>query len=304
MSRRNGDLVVVTGANGFVGRHVVSRLAQAGYPLRALVRDSSRYSPPPEVTIAEADLVRAETLTGALEGAGTVIHCAALTANLKEPYPGAYQNVNGLGTENLAVAAKAAGVRRLVVVSGLGTQPAAAGTYMATRWALEEAVRKSGIPHVILRPSVQFGDGAEFVAALARLIRTSPVVPALGGGRTRFQPIWIDDVVTCVERSITDDALLNRAHAIGGSEYLSFKEILQAIAEVMGKRRMILPLPLPLARLQARLLSAVMSHPPLTSATLELFAFDNATDLDAVERTFGFRPRGLREHLRVHGVAG
>jgi NADH dehydrogenase len=249
-------------------------------------------------------MVRAETLTGALEGAGTVIHCAALTANLKEPYPGAYQNVNGLGTENLAVAAKAAGVRRLVVVSGLGTQPAAAGTYMATRWALEEAVRKSGIPHVILQPSVQFGDGAEFVAALARLIRTSPVVPALGGGRTRFQPIWIDDVVTCVERSITDDALLNRAHAIGGSEYLTFKEILQAIAEVMGKRRMILPLPLPLARLQARLLSAVMSHPPLTSATLELFAFDNATDLDAVERTFGFRPRGLREHLRRQGVAG
>jgi NADH dehydrogenase len=67
---------------------------------------------------------------------------------------------------------------------------------------------------------------------------------------------------------------------------------------------MILPLPLPLARLQARLLSAVMSHPPLTSATLELFAFDNATDLDAVERTFGFRPRGLREHLRVQGVGG
>jgi NADH dehydrogenase len=304
MSPRNDDLIVVTGANGFVGRHVVSRLAQAGYTLRAVVRDRSRYSPPPEVAVAEADLVRAESLTGALEGAGTVIHCAAITANLKEPYPGAYQKVNGLGTENLAVAAKAAGVRRLVVISGLGTRPAAAGTYMATRWALEEAVRNSGIPHVILQPSVQFGDGAEFVTALARLIRTSPVVPALGGGRTRFQPIWIEDVVTCVERSISDDALLNRAHAIGGSEYLTFKEILQAIAEAMGKRRMILPLPMPLARLQARLLSAVMSHPPLTSATLELFAFDNATELDAVERTFGFRPRGLREHLRVHGVAG
>jgi NADH dehydrogenase len=304
MSPTHDELIVVTGANGFVGRHVVSCLAQAGYTLRAMVRDRSRYSPPPGVTVAEADLVRAETLTGALEGASAVIHCAAITANLKEPYPSAYQNVNGLGTENLAAAARAAGVQRLVVISGLGTRPATAGTYMATRWALEEAVRNSGIPHVILQPSVQFGDGAEFVAALARLIRTTPVVPALGGGRTRFQPIWIDDVVTCVERSITDDALLNRAHAIGGSEYLTFKEILQAIAEVMGKRRMILPLPMPLARLQARLLSAVMSHPPLTSATLELFAFDNATDLDAVERTFGFHPRGFREHLRAHGVAG
>ncbi|MGP8160667.1 MAG: NAD-dependent epimerase/dehydratase family protein [Candidatus Dormibacteria bacterium] len=304
MTPGDGQLIVVTGANGFVGRHVVDRLTQAGYPLRAMVRDRSRYSPPTEVRIVEADLVQADTLTAALDGVGTVIHCAAITANLKETYPGAYQRVNALGTENLVAAARAAGVRRLVAISGLGTRPAPAGTYMATRWALEEAVRNSGIPHVILQPSVQFGDDAEFVAALARLIRTSPVVPALGGGRTRFQPIWVEDVVTCVERSISDDALLNRSHAIGGSECLTFKEILQAIAGVMGRRRLILPLPMPLARLQARLLSAVMAHPPLTPATLELFAFDNATDLDAVERTFGFRPRGFREHLRAHGVAG
>jgi NADH dehydrogenase len=304
MSHGDSDLIVVTGASGFVGSHVVSHLAQAGYAVRAMVRDSSRYSPPLQVGVAEADLVRAETLTGALDGARTVIHCAAITANLKEPYSGAYQEVNGRGTENLAAAARAAGVRRLVVISGLGTRPAPAGTYMATRWALEEAVRNSGIPHVILQPSVLFGDGAEFVTALARLIRHSPVVPALGGGRTRFQPIWIDDVVACVERSVTDDALLNRAHAIGGSEYLTFREILQTIARVMGKRRLILPLPMSLARLQARLLSAVTSRPPLTRATLELFGFDNATALDAVERTFGFRPRGLREHLRLHGISG
>lgn len=198
MSHGNSDLIVVTGANGFVGSHVVSRLAVAGYTVRAMVRDTHRYSPPPQVMVAAADLVRAETLTGALEGAGTVIHCAAITANLKEPYRGAYQKVNGLGTENLAAAARASGVRRLVVISGLGTQPAPAGTYMATRWALEEAVRSSGIPHVILQPSVQFGDGAEFVTALARLIRTSPVVPALGGGSfassrsgsTTWSPAW------------------------------------------------------------------------------------------------------------------
>jgi len=302
MTPGDGQLIVVTGANGFVGRHVVARLTQAGYALRAMVRDRSRYSPPAEVRTVEADLVQADTLTAALDGAGTVIHCAAITANLKETYPGAYTRVNALGTENLVAAARAAGVRSLVAISGLGTQPAPAGTYMATRWALEEAVRNSGIPHVILQPSVQFGDDAEFVAALTRLIRTSPVVPALGGGRTRFQPIWVEDVVTCVEKSVSDDALLNRSHAIGGSEYLTFKEILQAIAGVMGRRRLILPLPMPLARLQARLLSAVMAHPPLTPATLELFAFDNTTDLDAVERTFGFRPRGFREHLRAQGV--
>lgn len=297
-------MILVTGANGFVGRHVVARLAGSERGLLAMVRTSPAVPFPPGVGIVEADVVRPETLTAAVAGVDTIIHCAAITANLKEPYAGAYQTINGGGTENLMAAAVEAGVRRVVVMSGLGTQPSPPGTYMATRWELEEAVRRSGIPHAILQPSVQFGDGAEFVAALARLLRRSPVAPAMGGGHTRFQPIWIEDVVSCVERCLTDDKLLGRAHAIGGSEQVTFTEVLQAIAAAMGRRRLTVPLPMPVARLQARLLSAVLSHPPLTPATLELFSFDNATELDAVDRAFGFHPRGFREHLRDHGVDG
>jgi len=171
---------------------------------------------------------------------------------------------------------------------------------MATRWGLEEAVRNCGIPYAIIRPSVQFGDGAEFVAALARLIKRSPVVPLLGGGKLRFQPIWVEDVVSCIERCLSDDALLGKEHTIGGNEQLTFREVLQAIAATLGKRRLFAPLPLPMARIQARLLTAVMSKPPLTPASLELFSFDNVTEIDAVEKAFGFKPQGFRAYLQTH----
>jgi NADH dehydrogenase len=293
--------ILVTGANGFVGRHVVARLAGRGRGVRAMVRNAAAYSAVPGVEVVEADLTRPETLGAALEAIDVVVHCAALTANLKPPYPGAYDIINRGGTENLAAAASAAGVQRIVVMSGLGTKPAPVDTYMATRWSMEEVVRNSGIPYVLIQPSVQFGDGAEFVNALARLTKASPVVPLLGGGGLRFQPIWVEDVVTCIEKAIDDEKLTGQAVAIGGSEYATFREIIDTICAALGKRRLKAPLPLWIARLQAPLM-ALLPHPPLTKASLELFGFENTTEIDAVDRNFGFHPRGFREHLAANGV--
>ena len=295
-------MILVTGASGYVGRHVVRRLADVSPgDIRAMVRSAHSYQAPAGVSVVEADLTRAASLPAAVQGADTIIHCAALTADIKEPYHGAYDAINRVGTENLTAAAASAGTRRLVVMSGLGTQPAPIHTYMATRWAMEEAVRRSGIAYVILRPSVQFGDGAEFVAALARLARQSPVVPLLGGGGLLFQPIWVEDVVTCIEKSVASEELLNREITIGGSEQLSFKEIIEAILKAMHTRRILAPLPLPLARLGAGLMQ-VLPHPPLTPASLELFGFDNIATPDAVDREFGFHPRAFREYLEARGI--
>jgi uncharacterized protein YbjT (DUF2867 family) len=295
-------MILVTGANGFVGSHVLRRLVQAREgPIRAMVRSRAKAPSLDGVEVLEADLNRNETLAPAVSGVTVIIHTAAITANLKEPYPGAYDAINRVGTENLVAAAKAAGVSRIVVMSGLGTKPAPKGTYMATRWGLEEAVRKSGIAHVILQPSVLFGDGAEFIAALSRLAKVSPVLPLIAGGRTRFQPLWIEDLVTCLVACVKGDWLLNSSVPLGGSEYATFKEVLQTICHAMRVRRLMIPLPLPVARIQARLM-ALLPNPPLTPGTLELFSFDNATDLDAVDRHFGFHPRGFREHIKEFGV--
>jgi uncharacterized protein YbjT (DUF2867 family) len=296
-------MILVTGGNGFVGSHVVRRLAASGQEVRAMVRNPAGYAAPAGVDVVRADVTDPETLARAVRGIEKVVHAAAITGNFKEPYKGAYRQVHEVGTQKLVAAARDAGVQRVVLVSGLGTRPAPEGTYMAPRWGMEEAVRNSGIPYVIVQPSVQFGDDAEFVAALARLAKASPVVPAITSAHDRFQPIWVEDVVTVIERALVDDALLGRAIAIGGPDHLTFGEILKTILEAMHKKRLVAPLPIGIARIQASLMS-FLPRPPLTKATLELFSFENATDRDAVEKNFGFRPRGFREHLLEHGIAG
>jgi uncharacterized protein YbjT (DUF2867 family) len=269
-----------------------------------MVRDASRARFARSVEVVEADLTRPASLPPALEGVRTVIHAAAITANFKEPYRGAYDAINRQGTENLVAAARAAGVERLVVVSGLGTKPAPPGTYMATRQGMEEAVRGSGIPYVIIQPSVLFGDRASFIEELAGLARVSPVVPVLGGGGLRFQPLWIEDLVRCLLKAADDRSLDNRTIAVGGAEYVTLREIQQTISQALGKRRLLVPLPLPLARVPASVMAALLPRPPLTPATLELFSFENATELDACDKAFGFHPRGFREHVLAHGLEG
>lgn len=292
-------MILVTGSRGFVGRHLLTRLAQERRPLRAMVRDPNRARAPHGAEVVEADLTRPGTLPAAVQGVEVVVHCAAVTADQREKRRSHYEEVNHRGTENLVEAARRADVRRLVLMSGLGTFEAPEGTYMATRWGMEDAVRTSGIPYVILQPSVLFGDGAPFVAALAGLVRLAPVVPLLAA-EVRFQPLWIDDLTRCLLRAVDDDGLTGRSYPLGGSDQLTMRELMRTIARRLGRRRLLLPVPVGLARLPASLMAAVLPRPPLTPAALELFGFDNVTDLDAVQRHFGFRPRGFREYIRDH----
>jgi uncharacterized protein YbjT (DUF2867 family) len=297
-------MILVTGGTGFVGSHVLRRLSETEPrgTVRTLARNRAKALVPDGVSIVEGDVTQPESLRAAVIGVDVIIHAAAITGDRKEPSRGAYDRVNRVGTENLVSAAKSAGVKRLVVVSGLGCRPAPSGTYMATRWGMEEAVRASGIPFVILQPSVLFGAGAPFVGALAGLARVLPVLPLVGGGRTRFQPLWIEDLVTCLVASTSSETQAGRALPLGGSEWATFKEVLQTICKAMSVRRLLVPLPMPIARIQAALMTAVLPNPPLTPAALELFGFDNATDLNAVDKAFGFHPRGFREHLLPHGI--
>lgn len=289
-------MILVTGASGFVGSHLLRRLE--GREARGLVRDRSRApEPPPGLALVEADLTHPESLPAALEGVDVLAHCVAITGDHKEPYRGAYDAVNRQGTEHLVEAAQRAGARRIVLLSGLGTVAAPEGTYMATRWGMEEAVRGSGIAHVVLRPSVLFGRSAPFVQGLAGVVRRSPLAPVLGG---LFQPLWIDDLARCLVAAIDDDAHDGQTLVLGGPEQLTMRQILEAISGTLGVRRIYVRVPLGLVALQARMVPI----PPLTPAAIELFRFDNITELDSVERAFGFVPRNFHQHLREHGLDG
>ena len=296
-------MIAIVGGTGFVGRHLLRRLRAAGVPVRAVVRESTHAAGlPAGIDLAQADLLDRPALERALSGASVVVHAAAITADRKEAYPGQYRRVHAEGTRNLVEAARAGGVQRIVLLNGLGTRKGGEHSYMRTRWEMGEAVRTSGLGWVALQPSILFGDGAPFPAALARLARTSPVMPVLGGGR-KLQPLWIEDLVTCLQRCTEDSRWDGRAIDLGGPDQLSFADVTRLIVQAAALSRPMVPLPLPVARVQARLFS-LLPNPPLVPATLELFDFDNITDIDAVRRKFGFEPRSMRTHFAQHGLDG
>jgi NADH dehydrogenase len=297
-------VVAVTGSTGYVGLHLVARLAARGQRPRCLVRNLTRAAALPQgAEPVQANLLEPDGLERALQGVDTLVHCAAVTAQHKDTPVSSYWRVNVEGTRNLVAAAQGAGVRAIVLQNGLGTRPGKPGSYMRTRWEMLEAVRNSGIAWVALQPSVLFGDRDPFTAAFAGIARRSPVVPLLGGGKLKLQMLWVEDLVSCHVRCIEERRWDGQVIDLGGPEHLTFKQVIDLILHTLRVRRLKAPLPLPIARLQARLMN-VLPNPPLVPATLELFDFDNITALDVLPRQFGFTPRRMADHLAAHGLDG
>ena len=301
-------MILVTGAAGFSGSRIVARLAGQGARPRAMVRSRESAGsrlPAQGIEVVIADTTRPETLRSALEGVETVIHCAFITADRK-PGPGVnYYETNTTGTRNLIAAAKGAGVARIVELGGLGTQVGSPGSYMETRYLADEAIKQSGLTWSILGPSVQFGKGAAFFRGLADLIKAVPLVtPVIGSGNQRFQPIWVEDVVTCILKMAQEPRNYDgQVIEVGGPEIYTYNEILDMLMEALGKRRFKAPGPKPIAKLAASVMSALLAKPPITPAAIELFNFENTSTLDSVPYNFGFQPKSLRAWITENGVA-
>lgn len=299
-------MILVAGSTGFVGRSVVAQLAkeQPGQ-VRAMVRKDSKGGDALRqmsgVEVVEGDVLDKAALARAMAGVDTVLDFAAVTANFKNKQ-NLYEKVNAEGTRNLVSAAQKAGVKRFVLGSGLGTAEGKPGSYMRTRWESEEAVRNSGLDWTILQPSIMFGKGGEFFEAQARIIKIAPFAPVIGNGKTRFQPIFVDDYARCAVQTIDDKAKIGQKLALGGPEYFTYKELIAMICRVLGKKRLKLYLPLWAADIQARLFN-LLPKPPLTPATLELFDFDNITpDPQVIEHEYHFKPMSLQDYLDHEGI--
>jgi NADH dehydrogenase len=299
-------MIVITGATGFVGSHLARRLVAQGQRPRCLVRRGARLAglPREQVELVYGDVTDPASLGPAMAGADSVVHLAALTANIKQTPRATYHAVNAEGARNVVAAARDAGVRRLVLLSGIGAQPDGAGSWIRTRWEGEEAVRQGGVPYTILQPSVMFGGKrAEFFRAQARVLKLAPVVPILGDGQFKFQPIWVEDVCSCILGALDDPALARTTVAIGGPEVFTYEQIVDLITARMGVVKPKVRLPLGLMRINARLVEAVLPKPPLTAATIELFTLgDNIADPGVLPRVFGIQPKSLRDGLREFGV--
>jgi uncharacterized protein YbjT (DUF2867 family) len=300
------DMILITGAAGYIGRHLVVRLVEQGERPRCLVRDVKRAAsilPADKVELVQGDTTQPASLEAAVRGVDTIVHAGFITADHKETAGNRYEVTNVQGTANLIRAAKQAGVKRMIELSGLGTRPDKPGSYMQGRYLAEKMLKESGLSWTIIEPSVLFGKGAPFIQGLSNLINITPLIPLIGGGRVMFQPIYVEDVVTVIIKVLEDpEGTSGKTYTIGGPAYYTFTEMIDALLHAMHKRRMKVYAPTPLVGLGAAMMDAVLPKPLLTRAAMSLFSFNNTTDLNSVERDFGFTPLSFTKYLEEHGV--
>ena len=289
-------MILVTGSTGFVGRHIVRELVSRGKELKCLVRTSSDISMLKglKVEICYGDVTNQGSLKMALERVETVIHLVAI---IRETRQATFEGVNYLGTRNLVQTAKMSNVKRLIYMSNLGAGPDRRFPLLYTKWQGEEEVRKSGLDYTIFQPSVMFGRGDGFVTVLAGMVKRLPLVPVIGSGRTRFQLISVDDVTTCVARALENKQTINQTIPLGGPEYLTFEDITDMVIQTLRLRRLKLHIPMSMMRPMVWAMGRVLPRPPLTSAQLAMLSRDNITDIDIVEKVFGFKPVSLQEKI-------
>jgi len=289
-------LVAVTGATGFVGRHIVDVLIDRGHRVRALVRDPRRLSVRPRAT--------AEAVTGALgesgalralvAGADAVIHLVGIIAERGSQTFGA---VHVEGTHAVVAAAAAAGCRRFVQMSAVGARDEPGATpYHRTKRQGEAAVEAGGVPFAILRPSFISGPGNVPIATLARLHRRLPVVPVFGDARFPTQPVWVGDVALAFARAA--EGIGAGTLELGGAAPITYEEFVRAIGRASGHPRPLLHVPLPMVRLLARSFDFLGPAAPLTTHQLQMLVEGSDTPANALERVFGIRPLGFEEGLR------
>ena len=321
---QSGDLATVFGGSGFVGRNTVRALAKRGLRVRAAVRrpDLAGALQPMgtvgQIHPVQANLRYPQSVQAALDGADLVINLVAVLA------PSGRQTFDALhvkGARAVAKAAREAGVRQFVHVSALGADPKAKSSYARTKGLGEQAVLEEFPDAIILRPSVIFGPEDEFFNRFAGLAQMSPFLPLIGGGRTKFQPVYVGDVAEAIVAAADGAARAGTVYELGGPDVMTMREVLDNVQTWTGRRRPYIPLPFFLAKLQAVLTWPLPnSLRPLTVDQVRLLQSDNIVSETAVseQRTIQdlgiahpqaagiivpsylerFRPRGQYSHYR------
>jgi uncharacterized protein YbjT (DUF2867 family) len=293
--------VAVTGANGFVGRHLVAQLLQRGHDVRALIseRPGAEKDLPEfgggHVDVRRADVRRPESLRGAFDGNDAVVHTVAVPTERKQKFA----EVNVAGVAHVVAEARRAGVGRIVHMGALRADPDSPYPYLRSKGQGEALVTGSGIAHVVLQPSLLFGKGDDFFPRLAFSLMF-PVVPVPGDGKARFQPIHVDDIAQALVNAV-ERREISGVPEIGGAEPVTYDEMLAETMRATGKRRPTLHVPVPLMKPPAVVMGLVMADPPVTVSQLDLLAVDNTPRKNALEPVFGVHPRpftGALDYLR------
>ena len=289
-------MILVVGGTGFVGTKVLHALRAAELPVRALARRPEKQDQLRlwGCEVVEGDMTDAESLKRAVEGCTIVVHLVALP-----PFADgeAIERVMVQGTRDLVEASKEAGITRLVLQSALGTEEGRdVAPYYHAKWEEEQAVKYSGIEHVIFRPSFIFGRDGGLLVQQIKVVRFSPIVPVLS--RHRMQPIWVEDVAALFTAAVTAAEAPNRTFDVGGPDRPTWAELHEQIRKTLGKRRLAFQMPPGLLKAGATVGQVLPPFHGARSAVEMLDLGDNVGDIGPVTETYGVRPISVEEQIR------
>ena len=282
-------LVTVFGASGFVGSNVVRLLAKQGWRIRAVSRNphlerSERlrvHGITGQIELRPGNIRKPESVHGALDGAEAVVNCVGV---LFEKGRQRFAALQAQGARNVAEAARDYGIERMVQFSAIGADAESASGYARSKAEGEAAVLAAVPTATILRPSVVFGQGDQFFNRFGAMAAIAPALPLIGGGKTRFQPVYVGDVARAAVAALNDPSAAGRTYELGGPTVYTFREILELVLRETGRSRPLLPLPFFAASLIGRVTDVFTPvlpfDPPLTRDQVELLRSDNVVDPD------------------------
>lgn len=293
-------MILVTGATGFIGRHLVTELMAEGRAVRCLLPERKTrklpWANPPE--IVTGTLLDEEIVFKAMTGVTTIIH---LESAQWWGRPRDLERVELVGTRNVVMAGRSARVGRIITLSHLGSSVASAYTLLRVKGLMEEIVRTSGLAYTIIRSGLVFGDGDAFVNHVAMMLRASPGVFLMPGrGEVVLHPIYIDDLITALLRSLELIDTVDTTLEIGGPEYITLEDLIRTVMRVSDASRVILPVPPYLLRWISAIYSRVFPRSLMTPQWMDLLATNRTASLGNIFSQFGIQPKRFEDTLLTY----
>ncbi len=292
-------MILITGATGFIGQHLITWLASQQYPICVLIHPSQRerhFASGISMQLVSGDVTDPAVLRLAMHHVDTVVHLAGIDT---ETAAETFDAINVEGTRNVIDAMREGGVTRLISLSPIGADPHSAYPYLRSKGLAADLITQSGLDTTLIRSSAVYGFGDDWTETIGLALRRLPFMfPIAGDGRSRLQPISIDDLITCLDTCLADSQTIKQTYTIGGPQHMTFEEIVNTIGEATHHRRRLRYMHPPTALRFAKFIRGLLNGRLLyTTTDLDLLMIDRTTTLDSVGYQFDFTPARMSASL-------